>query len=85
MSDEQIEAYTAKYDLNQLAFRVHSHFVMRCCLAPVVEACLLLDRLLYLFEQCSPASPPQLVRVFDPLVSPRCYAFVCTKPISETQ
>uniref|UniRef100_A0A183T3R6 Methyltranfer_dom domain-containing protein n=1 Tax=Schistocephalus solidus TaxID=70667 RepID=A0A183T3R6_SCHSO len=74
-------AFVERLDLSRsmyfshLFLMIHCHYMMRCCFGPVVEACILLDRVLFLFE----AVTPRLVRVFDPLISPRCHAIVATK------
>jgi len=58
--------------------RLEAFSLLRAALAPVVEAILLLDRLAFLLQQDSVASA-ELVRLFDPVTSPRCYALVATK------
>jgi hypothetical protein len=66
--ETRYEAYRAR---NQL------FFLLRSCLAPATEACLLVDRLLYLRE--APIADAHLTRLFDPLKSPRCFALVANK------
>lgn len=59
---------------------LHIYHLMRISIAAIVENVILLDRFLYLKEQeqaiggCS-----YLVRLFDPVVSPRCYGLVAMK------
>uniref|UniRef100_A0A0X3P062 Methyltransferase-like protein 25 n=2 Tax=Schistocephalus solidus TaxID=70667 RepID=A0A0X3P062_SCHSO len=80
LTDDFIAAYPTIFP--GLESRIHCHYMMRCCFGPVVEACILLDRVLFLFEagrEHSLAVTPRLVRVFDPLISPRCHAIVATK------
>ncbi|VDN21297.1 unnamed protein product [Dibothriocephalus latus] len=80
LTDELIAAYPSCFP--GLESRIHCHYMMRCCFGPVVEACILLDRVLFLFEAGREHSfpvNPRLVRVFDPLISPRCHAIVATK------
>lgn len=53
-------------------------YLMRCLLAPVIESVLLLDRLLFLYENGHEHA--FLVKLFDPVISPRCYGIVALKP-----
>lgn len=55
-------------------------FLMRLCLAPIIETVILLDRLLYLLEaNHDEQSSIYLVKFFDSVVSPRCYGIVALK------
>uniref|UniRef100_A0A8D8XCJ1 Methyltransferase-like protein 25 n=1 Tax=Cacopsylla melanoneura TaxID=428564 RepID=A0A8D8XCJ1_9HEMI len=56
------------------------YYFLKTALAPVIEALIVLDRVLYLREQGFPES--YVVQIFDPLISPRCYAVVSMKPPS---
>ncbi|PSN45449.1 hypothetical protein C0J52_15058 [Blattella germanica] len=56
---------------------LHIFFLLRVSLAPVIEAVILLDRLLYLHEQGYHNS--YLIRLFDPVISPRCYCITAFK------
>ncbi|XP_037072990.1 methyltransferase-like protein 25 [Pollicipes pollicipes] len=58
--------------------RLEAFSVLRASLAPVVEAVILLDRLAFLLEQGSVESA-ELVQLFEPVTSPRCYALIATK------
>jgi len=51
-------------------------YVLRLLLAPLWEALILLDRLLFLTEKGYPAA---LIPLFDPSISPRNYALVAFK------
>ncbi|VVC93418.1 unnamed protein product, partial [Leptidea sinapis] len=52
-------------------------YLMRLCLAQVIEGVILLDRLLYLYEcGCKNA---YLVKLFDPVLSPRCHSIVAIR------
>ncbi|KAJ9584028.1 hypothetical protein L9F63_021632 [Diploptera punctata] len=51
--------------------KLHIFFLLRVSLAPVIETIILLDRLLYLHEQG--VQEAHLIRLFDPVISPRCY------------
>uniref|UniRef100_A0A147B582 Methyltransferase 25-like protein n=1 Tax=Fundulus heteroclitus TaxID=8078 RepID=A0A147B582_FUNHE len=66
------DAYVSRMD------EMHAFNMLKVTLAPCIEGLILLDRLCYLKEQedvCFSA----LVQLFDPLLSPRCYAIVGLK------
>lgn len=69
--DDIYELYRHRYD------EMSTFYYLRCMLAPVIESLILLDRLLYLFEQGFEKS--YLVKLFDPVVSPRCFGIVSLK------
>ncbi|CAH1250761.1 METTL25 [Branchiostoma lanceolatum] len=76
LSDEEITSYFEQY---QGKLRHLQAFIqLRACLAPCIEAFILLDRLCFLHEQPG-VSHAALVPVFDPVISPRCYALVAIK------
>ncbi|XP_030030040.2 methyltransferase-like protein 25 [Manduca sexta] len=52
-------------------------YLIRLCLAQVVESVILLDRVLYLYENGS--EKVHLVKLFDPVVSPRCHSIVAIR------
>uniref|UniRef100_A0A1B6KE51 Methyltransferase domain-containing protein n=1 Tax=Graphocephala atropunctata TaxID=36148 RepID=A0A1B6KE51_9HEMI len=54
--------------------QLHVFFLLRLCVAPAIEGLIMLDRLLYLREQG--VQDAYLTQLFDPVVSPRCYAIV---------
>ncbi|XP_066265593.1 probable methyltransferase-like protein 25 [Branchiostoma lanceolatum] len=76
LSDEEITSYFEQYQgkLRQL----QAFIQLRACLAPCIEAFILLDRLCFLHEQPG-VSHAALVPVFDPVISPRCYALVAIR------
>jgi len=77
LSDERIqEYYDRHYDVN--VRKLNGFYQFRSLFAPVVEAIILLDRLLFL-EADTRVREARLVRLFDPAVSPRCYALLATK------
>ncbi|KAF5273060.1 hypothetical protein FQR65_LT04802 [Abscondita terminalis] len=51
--------------------------MLRCMLAPVIESLILLDRLLFLYENGHESA--LLVHLFDAVVSPRCYGLIAFK------
>eukprot|EP00967_Tisochrysis_lutea_P129421 scaffold222568_cov36-Tisochrysis_lutea.AAC.1 len=57
------------------------YFVLRQMLAPLWEALILLDRLVYLGERGHHAA---LFPIFDPMLSPRNFALVGARPSAET-
>eukprot|EP00064_Thunnus_orientalis_P002221 superscaffoldBa00000155_g2228 len=57
---------------------MHAFNLLKVTLAPCIEGLILLDRLCYLKEQ-EEESFSALVQLFDPLLSPRCYAVVGLK------
>lgn len=52
-------------------------YLLKAYIAPVIEAVILLDRLLYLCEQG--IENAFLVQLFDPVISPRCYGIIAIK------
>ncbi|XP_046967738.1 probable methyltransferase-like protein 25 [Vanessa cardui] len=52
-------------------------YLVRLCLAQVIESVILLDRLLYLYE--NGFEKVFLVKLFDPVLSPRCHAIVVVR------
>lgn len=79
LSDEKICWYMQSYQSSKKSLMGYN--VLREAFAPAVEALILLDRLLYLEEQRTESDPMtvHLVRLFDPVVSPRCYAIVAMR------
>ncbi|XP_032767821.1 methyltransferase-like protein 25 isoform X2 [Rattus rattus] len=76
VSEEIIMDYYEKYKprMNELeAFNM-----LKVVLAPCIETLILLDRLCYLKEQKDIAWSA-LVKLFDPVQSPRCYAVIALK------
>ncbi|XP_045774167.1 probable methyltransferase-like protein 25 isoform X2 [Maniola jurtina] len=52
-------------------------YFVRLCLAQVIESVILLDRLLFLFE--NGFEKCYLVKLFDPVLSPRCHSIVAVR------
>uniref|UniRef100_A0A2A4K2Y0 Methyltransferase domain-containing protein n=1 Tax=Heliothis virescens TaxID=7102 RepID=A0A2A4K2Y0_HELVI len=52
-------------------------YLLRLCLAQVVESLILLDRLMFLFE--NGFKDVYLVKLFDPVLSPRCHSIVAVR------
>lgn len=75
VSDDELLALAKSLDRHRLEMNVF--YLLRMTFAPVIETLILLDRLLYLREMDIPNS--FLVKLFDPVVSPRCFAIVALK------
>lgn len=76
ITDEVLMDYYQRYIEYKRRLEVFS--LLRAALAPVVEAILLMDRLCFLLEQ-DVVEGAKLVRLFDPVTSPRCYALIAWK------
>uniref|UniRef100_A0A665VVV1 Methyltransferase like 25 n=1 Tax=Echeneis naucrates TaxID=173247 RepID=A0A665VVV1_ECHNA len=76
LSDNDIQDYHDRYAPRM--GEMHAFNMLKVTLAPCIEGLILLDRLCYLKEQ-EDVSQSALVQLFDPLLSPRCYAVVGLK------
>ncbi|XP_071358617.1 probable methyltransferase-like protein 25 [Trachinotus anak] len=76
LSDKDIQGYHDTY--RPRMGEMHAFNMLKVALAPCIEGLILLDRLCYLKEQ-EDCSLSALVQLFDPLLSPRCYAVVGLK------
>ncbi|XP_047431325.1 methyltransferase-like protein 25 [Mugil cephalus] len=76
LSDREIQDYHDVYSARMS--EMHAFNMLKVTLAPCIEGLILLDRLCYLKEQ-EDVSFSALVQLFDPLLSPRCYAVVGLK------
>ncbi|KAM9845705.1 putative methyltransferase-like protein 25 [Aulostomus maculatus] len=76
LSDADIQQYHDSYGPRRDEMRAFN--MLKVSLAPCIEGLILLDRLCYLKEQ-EENSLAALVQLFDPLLSPRCYAVVGVK------
>ncbi|KAM7378281.1 hypothetical protein PAMA_013264 [Pampus argenteus] len=76
LSDGDIQDYHDTYRPRMA--EMHAFNLLKVALAPCIEGLILLDRLCYLKEQEN-GSSSALVQLFDPLLSPRCYAVVGLK------
>jgi len=77
VSEEELAAWFEEQERRHGA-RLRAFHVFRSLLAPLVEAIVLVDRLVYLREQPGLHSC-RLVRLFDPAVSPRAYAVIAER------
>ncbi|XP_075886253.1 putative methyltransferase-like protein 25 isoform X2 [Nelusetta ayraudi] len=80
LSDTDIQGYREAYEPR--VDEMHAFNMLKVALAPCIEGLILLDRLCYLKEQELPFCA--LVQLFDPLLSPRCYAVVGLKSFGES-
>ncbi|XP_034719309.1 methyltransferase-like protein 25 [Etheostoma cragini] len=76
LSDSDIQDYHDTYAPRR--GEMHAFNMLKVTLAPCIEGLILLDRLCYLKEQ-EDLSFSALVQLFDPLLSPRCYAVIGLK------
>ncbi|KAK5649953.1 hypothetical protein RI129_000982 [Pyrocoelia pectoralis] len=73
-NDELIKLYG---DYEVYESQLYVFYLLRCMLAPLIEAIILLDRLLFLHENGHTTA--FLTQLFDPIISPRCYALIALK------
>ncbi|KAF1372324.1 hypothetical protein PFLUV_G00264090 [Perca fluviatilis] len=76
LSDSDIQDYHDTYTPRR--GEMHAFNMLKVTLAPCIEGLILLDRLCYMKEQ-EDLSFSALVQLFDPLLSPRCYAIIGLK------
>lgn len=83
VTDDELNELAEKYSTQK--YYSDLFYLIRLSLAQVIETSILLDRLLYLKEmdeehnRCGDDRKSFLVRLFDPVVSPRCYGIVAIK------
>ncbi|KAL8599310.1 hypothetical protein ACOMHN_008025 [Nucella lapillus] len=75
-TEEEVRMFHMGY--SHVETQMAAFFQLRAALAPVIEAVVQLDRLLYLLEQDC-VDKAFLVRLFDPVTSPRCHAIIAVK------
>lgn len=75
INNEDILELYGKYKLRR--HELNLFYLLRGLLSSSIESLILLDRLLYLLENNCEQS--FLVQVFDPVISPRCYALIAIK------
>lgn len=80
VTDETIDMYLNKYADSQ--HKLAAFFQLRTILAPCIETVITLDRVCFLLEQAS-VQQVFLVKMFDPVISPRCYGIVAIKCSSQ--
>ena len=71
--NEIYDAFASKHRNTLFSF-----FQLRALFGPLIEGLILLDRTVYLMEQPG-ISEVYLVRLFDAVVSPRCYGIIALK------
>ncbi|XP_069084859.1 probable methyltransferase-like protein 25 isoform X2 [Pleurodeles waltl] len=76
LSDSRLIEYYEMYKSRKKELEAFN--MLRVVLSPCIEALILLDRLCYLREQGNVAWSG-LVKLFDPVKSPRCYAVIAVK------
>ncbi|XP_023241708.1 methyltransferase-like protein 25 [Centruroides sculpturatus] len=80
IDDDDVENYLRVYSDEEKKLKAFQ--LLRIILASCIETLILLDRLLYLWEQDC-VEEAYLTRLFDSLISPRCYALIAIKKKSE--
>lgn len=75
IDDNELNLLLAKYDYERQLLNLF--YLIRMTLAPVIETVILIDRFLYLKENSIDKS--FVVKLFDSVVSPRCYGIVALK------
>ncbi|KAB0802781.1 hypothetical protein PPYR_04967 [Photinus pyralis] len=73
-NDELMKVY---HEYETYENQLYVFYLLRCMLAPLIEAIILLDRLLFLHENGH--ANAFLTQLFDPIISPRCYALISLK------
>lgn len=77
VSDAEIELFYLEYAHREKEMYIFN--LIRNMIAPVIESIIMLDRLLYLYENGHINT--YLVHLFDPVVSPRCYGIIGMKNV----
>lgn len=75
LSDEKIEEILEKHEFDRK--KIGIYYLIRLLFAPIVESVVILDRYLYLLEQ--DIDNCFVVKLFDPIISPRCYGIIAMK------
>jgi len=77
MNPEELESI---YDSMSIEYgqKLNTFYQLRSLFAPLIEGLILLDRLTFLLEQPK-VQEAHLVRLFDAVISPRCYALIVNK------
>lgn len=75
ISDEELLTFEKSFEEQRLKIKLF--YLLRMTFAPAIETLILLDRLLFLRE--NKMSNSFLVKLFDPIVSPRCFAVIAVK------
>ncbi|GFR97649.1 methyltransferase-like protein 25 [Elysia marginata] len=88
LADKLADVHTLAANLEaehqEVRTRMSAFFQLKLVLAPVIEALILLDRLAFLLEQDA-VSTGYLVQLFDPVLSPRCYALIAWKQMDKKE
>lgn len=74
-SDNYLNDFEKKYENNKKLLDVF--YFIRMNFAPILEAIILIDRILYLKE--NNIKNVYLTKLFDPIISPRCYGIIGIK------
>lgn len=74
--EQVISGFITRYEDEKK--KLAAFFQLKTVLAPIIEAIIILDRLYFLLEQDT-VSDAYICQLFDPLISPRCYAIIAYK------
>eukprot|EP00094_Tigriopus_californicus_P007696 TCALIF_07412-PA protein Name:"Similar to Mettl25 Methyltransferase-like protein 25 (Mus musculus)" AED:0.60 eAED:0.60 QI:0/0.33/0.5/0.5/0.66/0.75/4/0/156 len=82
-TDEEMEKI---FEAEQRKFGhgLNAFYQYRSLFSPLIEGLILLDRLVFLLEQPD-VTEASLVKLFDPVISPRCFALIAKKAESNKQ
>jgi len=75
INDELIKKIYHKYSNNENL--LYLYYLLRMSFAKIIETLILLDRLLYLLE--NNINSVHLIKLFDEIISPRCYGIYAFK------
>lgn len=75
LSLDEVEEILNKHEEDKQL--INLYYLIRLSFAPIIESLILIDRYLFLKESCIDNS--YLVKLFNPVESPRCYSLVSFK------
>ena len=77
MKEDEIQEIYHTFSFNHRN-KLNSFYQLRTLFGPLIEGLILLDRTVYLMEQPC-VTETYLVRLFDAVISPRCYGIIAWK------
>lgn len=75
LTNERLEEKIINYEEHWE--KLQCYHALKMCFAPILELIIVLDRYLYLLENGHDKT--YLIKLFDPVISPRCYALISIK------
>ncbi|XP_006821789.1 putative methyltransferase-like protein 25 [Saccoglossus kowalevskii] len=76
LSDDEITEYYNKYSQQERYIECFTQY--KAIFAPIIESLIILDRFAYLLQQ-DDICEAHIVKLFDPVISPRCFALIALK------